>query len=102
MASIAAKQREFDQVKGELDACEAESSQISQALATADRKLQVSPFKQTRNYSGQTPSASLLANGVLHFMGTPSSQISRPLKRSKEIGATKPSVIKASAPQLWP
>lgn len=39
--NITAKQREYDQVKADLDACLAESGRVSQALATADRKLQV-------------------------------------------------------------
>ena len=44
LESISAKQHEFDQVKADLDGCQAESGRVSQALSTADRQLQVKCF----------------------------------------------------------
>ena len=41
LESISAKQRDFDQVKADLNGCQAESGRVSQALSTADRQLQV-------------------------------------------------------------
>ncbi|KAK9866710.1 hypothetical protein WJX84_008069 [Apatococcus fuscideae] len=52
--NITAKQREYDQVKADLDACLAESGRVSQALATADRKLQALFTKQGRTTQFKT------------------------------------------------